>query len=63
MKFRMQNYNEFCNGEVRWHDYFSIMINEFALILVRRYDFHDCAETTYHVQILGFVVLSKTVIE
>jgi hypothetical protein len=34
--FRLQNYNEF-KDSVRWHDYFSIMVNEFP-VLVRKYD-------------------------
>ena len=30
-------YNEF-NGHIRIHDYFSIMINQFPILVVRKYD-------------------------
>jgi hypothetical protein len=40
MKFTKQNYNEF-KYHLRWHDYISIIINEFPIFLIRRYDwFH-----------------------
>jgi hypothetical protein len=57
MKFTTQNYNEFKNG-VRWHDYFAIVVNEFPVILVRKYDWpHDGDDRyTFMVQVLGFKV-------
>lgn len=57
MNFTKQNYNEFKSG-VRWHDYFAIMINEFPVLLVRKYDWPlegDC-KYTFLVQVLGFKV-------
>lgn len=63
MKF--QNYNEFRDG-VRWHDYCSLIINEFAIFLVRRYDFMDYGEpleerSTYIIQFLGCKIYQKIV--
>jgi len=56
MKFTKQNYNEFKNG-VRWHDYFAIIINEFPVVLVRKYDWpHENDNYTFMVQVLGFKV-------
>lgn len=56
MKFNFQNYNEFKSG-VRWHDYISILINEFPVILVRKYDYpHENDKSTLMIQILGFKV-------
>ena len=58
MKFLPQNYNEF--KHVRWHDYFSIVINEFAVILVRKYDWpNDGGGWMIHVQIMGFIVYER----
>ena len=64
MKFTTQNYNEFKNG-VRWHDYFAIMINEFPVILVRKYDWpHDSDDRyTFIVQVLGFKVYQEVGVE
>ncbi len=59
MKFRLQNYNEFKDG-IGWHDYFSFIINEFAILLVRKYELglHSGKYTKfYHVQILGFKII------
>lgn len=62
MKFRLQNYNEF-RQHVRWHDYFSIMINEFSVILVRKYSWpHEGNDKLFLVQVLGFTVYQKEVI-
>lgn len=64
MKFTTQNYNEFKDG-VRWHDYFSIMIHEFPVILVRKYD-HPHAynnQYTFMVQVLGFKVYQRIGVE
>jgi hypothetical protein len=58
MLFNLQNYNEF-QGGVRWHDYVALMVNEFPVLLVRRYDFglHSAAASrTYVVQVLGLLV-------
>jgi len=56
MKFTKQNYNEFKNG-VRWHDYFAIIINEFPVVLVRKYDWpHENDNYTFMVQVFGFKV-------
>ena len=58
MKFLLQNYNEF--QHVRWHDYFSIVINEFAVILVRKYDWPgEGCDWLIHVQIMGFIVYER----
>jgi hypothetical protein len=56
--FRLQNYNEF-KVKTRWHDYLSIMINEFAVLNVRKYWFLDEEVTVLSVQILGFTVYHK----
>lgn len=57
--FKLQNYNEFKNG-VRWHDYFAIMVNEFPVILVRKYDWpHDNDNYTFIVQLFGFNLFRK----
>jgi hypothetical protein len=55
--FQLQNYNEF--KDVQWHDYVAIIIHEFPILLVRRYNFGLHSEemtTTYLVQILGFKI-------
>lgn len=57
-KFRLQNYNEFRN-HVSWHDYFTIMVNEFAVILVRRYDWLETEEYTFVVTVMGFDVFRR----
>lgn len=56
--FKLQNYNEF-NGPVRWHDYFTIMINEFSVIQIRRYDWYDLGQYTFMVRVLGFNLFQK----
>jgi len=56
--FSLQNYNEF-NQHVRWHDYISIMFNEFPVILVRRYDWFDTERYTFMVQLFGLRVYQK----
>jgi hypothetical protein len=55
VKFALQNYNEFKDG-LRWHDYISIIINEFPIFVIRRYDWltDNPVTSTYMVQILGF---------
>jgi hypothetical protein len=37
MKFYKQWYNEY-HGDIRIHDYFSFMINQFPIIVIRRMD-------------------------
>jgi hypothetical protein len=58
MFFTLKNYNEF-KGPVRWHDYISIMFNEFPVILVRRYDWFDTERYTFMVQLFGLRVYQK----
>lgn len=60
MKFKWQNYNEFKSG-VSWHDYVSVIVNEFPVLLVRRYDWLEEEMTTWLVQILGFQLMCKCV--
>lgn len=55
--FKLQNYNEFKG--VRWHDYFTIMINEFSVIQIRRYDWYDQGQYTFVVRVLGFNLFQK----
>lgn len=56
--FRMQNYNEF-KGHVRWHDYFAIMVNEFPVVLVRRYEWMDTERYTFTVQVFGTTLFKR----
>ena len=57
--FKFQNYNEF-KDSVRWHDFFSIMVNEFPVILIRKYDWpHTNDQYTFMVQVLGFKVYQR----
>lgn len=60
MKFFKTNYNEF-RSYVRWHDYFNLSINEFAIILARRYDFDrlDNSIHTYLFMFFGFTIYKK----
>jgi len=44
---------------MRWHDYLAIMVNEFPIILIRKYDWLDTEEYTFSVNILGFKVYQK----
>ena len=63
-----QNANEFKQG-LMWHDYVSVMIHEFPLLLVRRYDWiydqegcwlpEEEIQSTFSVQVLGFRVYQK----
>ena len=64
MKFTTQNYNEFKDG-VRWHDYFAIMVNEFPVILVRKYDWTHAIpyQWTFVVQVLGFDIYQRIGVE
>ena len=56
--FRLQNYNEFRN-HVRWHDYIAIIVNEFPVVLVRRYDWMDTERYTLTVQVLGITLFQR----
>ena len=58
IRFQLQNYNEF-KSWMRWHDYLAIMVNEFPIILIRKYDWLDTEEYTFSVNILGFKVYQK----
>ena len=58
MFFTLKNYNEF-KGPVRWHDYISIMFNEFPVMLVRRYDWFDTERYTFMVQLFGLRVYQR----
>ena len=55
MKFYLQNYNEFKN-HVRWHDYFSLSVNEFHIFTFRKYDFFESRgiESVWMVFFFGF---------
>jgi hypothetical protein len=55
---KLQNYNEFKNG-VRWHDYFNIMVNEFPIILIRKYDWDEIDTYTFVVQVMGVKVYQR----
>jgi hypothetical protein len=57
MKFRLQNYNEF--NHFRWHDYFSIVINEFPVVLVRKYEWYEDNRYAFVVQVFGFEVYQR----
>ncbi len=56
--FSLQNYNEF-HTWIRWHDYLSLIINEFPVILIRRYDWLDDGKITYMAQVLGLKIFLK----
>lgn len=56
--FQLQNYNEF-KTRIRWHDYFGIMINEFPLVLIRRYDWIDDAKYTLTIQLFGCKIYQR----
>ena len=60
--FNLQNYNEFKNG-VRWHDYFAFIINEFPVLLIRKYDWpgddDEAYTVTVMVQVLGFKIYQR----
>lgn len=58
MAFKLQNYNEFRTW-VRWHDYVAIVVNEFPVLLIRRYDWLDDTQSTTIAQIFGFTVYQK----
>ena len=51
-----QWYNEY-HTDIRIHDYFSLMINQFPIIVVRRYDNpHDFDWMNYIIGICGFTI-------
>ena len=54
----LQNANEFKTW-MRWHDYFSIIIHEFPIILFRKYDWMDKESSTFMVQVLGFKIYQR----
>jgi len=61
MNFRLQQYHEFKN-DIRWHDYFAAIINEFHILSFRRYDFGlngPKLTTIYYLTILGFCFIVK----
>jgi hypothetical protein len=53
MNFQWQNHNDF-KTPISWHDYVSVIVNEFPILLVRRYDWFSTDETTVLIQIFGF---------
>ena len=57
MKFQLKGYNEF-RHHIRWHDYISIIVHEFPVLLIRKYDWPDDfskeLDYTLVVGILGF---------
>ena len=59
IKFTLQNYNEFKHW-TRWHDYCAFSLNEFQLLLVRRYDWMDKEESTLFIQFFGFTIYKLT---
>lgn len=59
LEFGTQNYNEF-KSHMRWHDYLSIIVHEFPIALVRRYDWLDEERSTFMVQFLGVKVYQKS---
>lgn len=56
---KLTNYNEF-DVWIRWHDYVSVIVNEFPVVLVRRYYWHDVKTTTLMIQVLGYKLLQTT---
>ena len=58
MNFPKQNYNEF-KSWVRWHDYVSVMVHEFPLLLARRYDWMEDESSTFSFYIAGVKVFQK----
>ena len=59
MKFQLQNYNEF-RENMAWHDYVSVIINEFPIVLVRRYEWLLRDKYSIHIQFFGFGIFHKT---
>lgn len=51
--------NQFKDCWTRWRDYFSIIINEFPILLIRKYDFLDVDVSVLIIQIFGFEVYTK----
>ena len=53
-------YNEY-HSDIRIHDYFSLMIDQFPILVVRRYDDPHSKSNwvTYSVGILGFTFNKK----
>jgi len=49
-----KNYNEFRNVWLRWHDYVSIMINEFPILQIRRYDWLEVETRSWLIRVLCF---------
>lgn len=56
---KLTNYNEF-DVWIRWHDYVSVIVNEFPILLVRRYYWYDVKTTTLMIQVLGYKLLQTT---
>jgi hypothetical protein len=60
-RFHWQNHNEF-KSKMRWHDYFALVIHEFSIVLVRRYDWMekpDDESRTFIIQILGWTIYQR----
>lgn len=64
IKYQGQIYCEY-KDHIRIHDYLSIMINNYPLILWRRYDFglHSDLVSTHTLNILGFNIFMRTMAE
>lgn len=59
MKFKLQNYNEF-RENMAWHDYVSVIINEFPIVLVRRYEWLLRDKYSIYIQFFGFCIFRRT---
>jgi hypothetical protein len=59
MKWQGTITNEFHDCWIGWHDYVSVMIHNFPIILWRRYDWPDKEQSTYTLDILGVELFCK----
>ena len=52
-----RNYNEFRNVWFGWQDQISIMILDFPILLVRKYEWLEKERSNWLVQVMGFDLL------
>ena len=48
-----RNYNEFRDTWLRWSDKLSIMIDDFPIILIRKYDWLEKEKSNWLIQVMG----------
>lgn len=62
LKFKIKNYNEF-RTHIRWTDFVSVIICNFNILLIRKYDWLDSETSVILVFVFGFYWAKKRVVK